>query len=84
MYPADGDIEETLSVLNDLMRQGKVRAICATVPASAIVEAQWVAERRGLARFRTAPPYSILKRSIGGTAHLPALWHGSDGVEPAG
>lgn len=60
------DIEETLSVLTDLMREGKVRAIGAsTVPASGIVEAQWVAERRGLARFRTEqPPYSILNRSI--------------------
>jgi aryl-alcohol dehydrogenase (NADP+) len=29
------------------------------------VEAQWVAERRGLARFRTEqPPYSLLNRSI--------------------
>lgn len=62
----DTDIEETLSVLTDLMREGKVRAIGAsTFPASAIVEAQWVAERRGLARFRTEqPPYSILNRSI--------------------
>lgn len=62
----DTDIEETLSVLTDLMREGKVRAIGAsTVPASDIVEAQWVAERRGLARFRTEqPPYSILNRSI--------------------
>jgi aryl-alcohol dehydrogenase-like predicted oxidoreductase len=62
----DTDIEETLSVLTDLMRDGKVRAIGAsTFPASDIVEAQWVAERRGLARFRTEqPPYSILNRSI--------------------
>jgi aryl-alcohol dehydrogenase-like predicted oxidoreductase len=62
----DTDIEETLSVLTDLMRQGKVRAIGAsTFPAADIVEAQWVAERRGLARFRTEqPPYSILNRSI--------------------
>src|SRR5690606_20083841 len=62
----DTDIEETLSVLTDLMRQGKVRAIGAsTFPASDIVEAQCVAERRGLARFRTEqPPYSILNRSI--------------------
>lgn len=62
----DTDIEETLSVLTDLMREGKVRAIGAsTFPASDIVEAQWVAERRGLARFRTEqPPYSILNRSI--------------------
>lgn len=62
----DTDIEETLSVLTDLMRAGKVRAIGAsTVPAADIVDAQWVAERRSLARFRTEqPPYSILNRSI--------------------
>lgn len=62
----DTDIEETLSVLTDLMRAGKVRAIgSSTFPAADIVEAQWVAERRGLARFRTEqPPYSILNRSI--------------------
>jgi aryl-alcohol dehydrogenase-like predicted oxidoreductase len=62
----DTDIEETLSVLTDLMRAGKVRAIgSSTFPASEIVEAQWVAERRGLVRFRTEqPPYSILDRSI--------------------
>jgi aryl-alcohol dehydrogenase-like predicted oxidoreductase len=62
----DTDVEETLSVLTDLMREGKVRAIgSSTFPASEIVEAQWVAERRGLARFRTEqPPYSILNRSI--------------------
>jgi aryl-alcohol dehydrogenase (NADP+) len=60
------DMEETLSALTDLMRQGKVRAIGAsTFPAADIVEAQWVAERRALARFRTEqPPYSILNRSI--------------------
>jgi aryl-alcohol dehydrogenase-like predicted oxidoreductase len=59
------DIEETLSALTDLVRAGKVRAIgSSTFPASQIVEAQWVAERRGLARFRTEqPPYSILNRS---------------------
>jgi len=62
----DTDIEETLSVLTDLMQAGKVRAIgSSTFPASEIVEAQWVAERRGLARFRAEqPPYSILTRGI--------------------
>ncbi|HWJ74837.1 MAG TPA: aldo/keto reductase [Kaistia sp.] len=62
----DTDVEETLSVLTDLMRAGKIRAFGAsTVPASDIVDAQWAAERRGLARFRTEqPPYSILNRSI--------------------
>ncbi|WP_207477286.1 aldo/keto reductase [Arenibaculum pallidiluteum] len=62
----DTDIEETLSALTDLMRAGKVRAIgTSTFPASEIVEAQWIAERRGLARFRTEQPsYSILNRGI--------------------
>jgi aryl-alcohol dehydrogenase (NADP+) len=62
----DTDIEETLSALTDLMRAGKVRAIgTSTFPASQIVDAQWVAERRGLARFRAEQPsYSILNRSI--------------------
>jgi aryl-alcohol dehydrogenase-like predicted oxidoreductase len=60
------DIEETLSGLSDLIHSGKVRAIGAsTMPASDIIEAQWVAERRGLERFRTEqPPYSILSRGI--------------------
>ncbi|CAM5595431.1 aldo/keto reductase [Streptomyces mordarskii] len=60
------DIEETLSALTDLVRSGKVRAIGASnLPASEIVEAQWVAERRGLQRFRTEQPtYSLLNRGI--------------------
>jgi aryl-alcohol dehydrogenase-like predicted oxidoreductase len=60
------DIEETLSALSDLIHAGKVRAIgSSTMPASDIVEAQWVAERRVLERFRTEqPPYSILDRGI--------------------
>ncbi|WP_055585231.1 aldo/keto reductase [Peterkaempfera griseoplana] len=62
----DTDVEETLSALTDLVRAGKVRAVgSSTFPASEIVEAQWVAERRGLVRFRTEqPPYSILTRGI--------------------
>jgi len=62
----DTDIEETLSALSDLVHSGKVRAIgSSTTPASDMVEAQWVAERRGLQRFRTEqPPYSILNRGI--------------------
>jgi aryl-alcohol dehydrogenase-like predicted oxidoreductase len=62
----DTDIEETLSALSDLIHSGKVRAIgSSAMPASDIVEAQWVAERRGLERFRTEQPvYSILNRGI--------------------
>jgi aryl-alcohol dehydrogenase-like predicted oxidoreductase len=60
------DVEETLSALTDLIRQGKVRAIgCSTFPPEMIVEAHWAAERRGLERFRTEqPPYSIFVRGI--------------------
>ncbi|WP_306338065.1 aldo/keto reductase [Streptomyces sp. KL118A] len=60
------DIEETLSALTDLVRQGKIRAFgCSTFPADEIVEAHHVADRRGLQRFRTEqPPYSLLARGI--------------------
>jgi aryl-alcohol dehydrogenase-like predicted oxidoreductase len=60
------DIEETLSALSDLVHSGKVRTIgTSKLPAADIVEAQWVAERRGYERFRTEqPPYSILDRGI--------------------
>jgi aryl-alcohol dehydrogenase-like predicted oxidoreductase len=57
------DIEETLS---DLVHSGKVRTIgTSKLPAADMVEAQWVAERRGFERFRSEqPPYSILNRGI--------------------
>ncbi|HEU4946818.1 MAG TPA: aldo/keto reductase [Kribbella sp.] len=60
------DLEETLSVLTDLVRQGKIRAFgCSTFPAEEIVAAHHVAERRGLGRFRTEqPPYSLMARGI--------------------
>lgn len=60
------DIDETLSALTDLVRSGKVRAIGSSdMPASEMVEAQWVAERRGFERFRTEQPhYSLLDRAV--------------------
>jgi aryl-alcohol dehydrogenase-like predicted oxidoreductase len=60
------DLDETLGALTDLVRAGKVRYIGhSTFPPSTIVEAQWVAERRGRERFVTEqPPYSILVRNI--------------------
>ena len=62
----DTDIDETLGALTDLVRAGKVRYIgSSTFPASQIVEAQWVAERRGRERFVCEqPPYSILVRAV--------------------
>jgi len=70
------DVEETLSALSDLIRSGKVRAIgSSNTPASEIVEAQWVAERRGLERFRTEQPvYSLLNRGIESEV-LPVAQH---------
>jgi aryl-alcohol dehydrogenase-like predicted oxidoreductase len=65
-FDPDTDIDETLGALTDLVRAGKVRYIgSSTFPPSAIVEAQWVAERRGRERFACEqPPYSMLVRGI--------------------
>src|SRR3954464_10303343 len=63
---ADTDIAQTLGALTDLVRAGKVRYIgSSTFPPSQIVEAQWVAERRGRERFVCEqPPYSIVVRGV--------------------
>ncbi|SNQ49567.1 Uncharacterized oxidoreductase YajO [Frankia canadensis] len=60
------DIDETLGALTDLVRAGKIRYFgSSTFPAHEVVEAQWVAERRGRERFATEqPPYSLLVRGI--------------------
>ncbi|HEV7651281.1 MAG TPA: aldo/keto reductase [Actinophytocola sp.] len=60
------DVEETLSVLTDLVRAGKIRAFgCSTFPAEDIVSAHHVATALGLHRFRTEqPPYSLLGRGV--------------------
>jgi aryl-alcohol dehydrogenase-like predicted oxidoreductase len=72
------DIEETLGALTDLQRAGKIRAFgSSTFPAYQVVEAQWVAERRGLSRFYTEqPPYSILVRAIEADVLPVALEYG--------
>src|SRR4029077_16566066 len=53
------DHDETLGALTDLVRAGKVRYVgSSTYPASEIVAAQLVAERRGRERFVCEqPPY---------------------------
>src|SRR5665213_3576105 len=60
------DIDETLGALTDLVRAGKIRYLgSSTFPPSAIVEAQWVADRRGRERFVCEqPPYSLLVRGV--------------------
>jgi len=60
------DLEETLSALSDLVHQGKIRSFGSSMfPADRIVEAQWIAEKRGLLRFRCEQPsYSIFSREV--------------------
>ncbi len=60
------DDDETLSVLTDLQRAGKIRYFgSSTYPAHRIVQAQWAARENHLGRFVTEqPPYSILQRGI--------------------
>jgi aryl-alcohol dehydrogenase-like predicted oxidoreductase len=60
------EIEETLEVLTDLIKEGKIRYIgSSSFQAWQIVESQWVSERQNLARFASEqPPYSIINRSI--------------------
>jgi aryl-alcohol dehydrogenase-like predicted oxidoreductase len=71
-------IDETLGALSDLVHAGKIRSFGASkVPASQIVEAQWVASRRGHERFRTEqPPYSLLTRAIEYDVLPTCLRHG--------
>jgi len=59
-------IDETLSALTDLVRQGKVRYIgCSTFPAWKVAEALLTSEFKGYARFVTEqPPYNLLDRRI--------------------
>ncbi len=77
------DVDETLGALSDLVHSGKVLAIgSSTFPAEAIVEAQWVAERRGRERFVCEqPPYSIFARGVE-AAVLPTCQRYGMGVIP--
>jgi aryl-alcohol dehydrogenase-like predicted oxidoreductase len=62
----DTPIAETLEALNDLIRQGKVRYIgCSNYFEWEVVEALWVAERRGLTPFVSCQDfYNLLYRDI--------------------
>ena len=63
-YDVDTPIEETLYVLNDLVRQGKVRYIgCSNYPAWRLTEAIWTSEHYHLARFDSLQPhYNLIDR----------------------
>ncbi|HKE66621.1 MAG TPA: aldo/keto reductase [Micromonosporaceae bacterium] len=59
-------VEETLSALSDLVRDGKIRAFgCSSFPAEQIVAARAMADRHHLPPFRVEqPPYSLLTRGV--------------------
>ncbi len=59
-------IEETLEVLTDLVRQGKVRYIgCSTHPAWKVMEALKISEQKGFAQYSLEQsPYNLLDRRI--------------------
>ena len=77
------DIDETLSALSDLVHAGKIRYFgSSTFPAHQIVEAQWVADKRGRERFVCEqPPYSMLVRGVE-TDVLPVCQQYNMGVIP--
>jgi aryl-alcohol dehydrogenase-like predicted oxidoreductase len=80
--------EETLSTLDDLVRQGKVRYLGAStnhyqgddpwqkfLPAWELTETLWLADRHGWERFVCLqPPYSMLRRTME-TEHFPMTRH---------
>src|SRR5437763_7041119 len=77
------DLDATLGAPTDRVPDGKVRVLgSSTYPAELIVEAQWIADRRGRERFQCEqPPYSIFARGIE-TAVLPTCQKYGMGVIP--
>jgi aryl-alcohol dehydrogenase-like predicted oxidoreductase len=64
-YDENTPIEETLSALDDLVHQGKVRYIgCSNYPTWRLIQALWVADKSNLTRFDSLQPhYSLVHRA---------------------
>ena len=64
-FDPETPIEETLSALDDLVHQGKVRYIgCSNYPAWRLMEALWASDRLGLARYDALQPhYNLVHRA---------------------
>ncbi|MBE3008191.1 aldo/keto reductase [Microbispora sp. NEAU-D428] len=76
-------IEETLSVLTDLVREGKVRYVGSSNFASwQVTDAEWIARTGGFERFVSAQnEYSLLDRRVEKEL-VPALLHHGVGLLP--
>ena len=77
-------IEETLGALDDLVRAGKVRYLGASnYPAWRLMEALWMSERHGYARFVSyQPEYSLMERAGFELEAQPLCRHHGLGVIP--
>lgn len=64
-YDEDTPIEETLSAMDDLVHQGKVRYIgCSNYPAWRLMESLWAADMNHLVRYDSLQPhYSLIHRA---------------------
>jgi aryl-alcohol dehydrogenase-like predicted oxidoreductase len=64
-FDAGTPIEETLHVLDTLVRSGKVRYVgCSNYPAWRLVEALWASDRAGLVSFVSLQPhYNLVHRA---------------------
>jgi aryl-alcohol dehydrogenase-like predicted oxidoreductase len=76
-------IEETMRVLDDLVKQGKVRYIgCSNYPAWRVVDAQWTAKHHGLMPFISCQDeYSAMVRRVE-REMLPAMQAHGIGLLP--
>ncbi len=74
---------ETMTVLDELVREGLVRYIgCSNYSSWQIAESQWQARSRGGAEFVSSqPPYSLLNRDVE-SDHIPACLHYGLGLIP--
>jgi len=82
-WDADTPLEETMSALDDLVRQGKVRYIgCSNFTAWQLMKSLWISDVNNLARFDSHQPrYNLLKREIEAEL-LPACAAEGVGVIP--
>ncbi len=77
-------IAETLSALDDLVRQGRVRYIgCSNFPAWRLMQALWTSERLNLVRFDSLQPhYNLVHREEFERELSSVCWEYGIGVIP--